>query len=97
MNTQLIFEIVKGHEQVTPNTFGTGEKARTVMQQDLYMYNGDLYPVKTVHSFDNAHEQLPVGKYYISPKSFRVNQYGSLELDRYNTVYLPLPTSHDKQ
>ncbi len=93
---QLIFEIVKGHEQTTSKTFGSGEKARNVLQQDLYMYNGDLFPVKTIHTFDNAHEALPVGKYTISPKSFRVNQYGSLELDRYNTTYLPFSENINK-
>jgi hypothetical protein len=61
-----------------------------MLQQIAYMHTGDLYPVKVIFNFNNAHECQAVGKYYLSPQSFRVNLYGSLELDRFNLKFVPV-------
>lgn len=92
MIEQLRFQIVQGHHQPVSIT----RKERTFLEQNIFMHNGAAFPVKVKLSFDNAHECLPVGYYTLAPESFRTNQYDSLELDRWNLVFVPEPQQVSK-
>lgn len=81
--------IVSGFEKV--NSVQRGDN--TYHEQQAYAHLGAAYPVpfKITHSSPNSAYQ--VGDYQIDPASFRVNQYGSLELDRYNFKLTPIVAS----
>lgn len=87
MNKQLVIEIVAGHDRPESRFIGKDENKREVYQQSAYMHNGEAFPQKLTLMFDSLSECLTVGKYSLNPKSFRANQYGSLELDRYNMIF----------
>jgi hypothetical protein len=82
----LKFEIVQGHNTPTTKKFGE----REVLLQEIYMHKGGPFPLPVTIQHNNAHECLPVGEYTLCPSSYRTNQYGSLELDRFNLKFLPL-------
>lgn len=80
----LKFQIVQDHHQ--PRGVKRGE--REFLEQDIYMHKGEAFPTKVTLSFQNAHECLGVGFYSLCPSSYRTNQYGSLELDRFNMKFI---------
>ena len=82
----LIIEVVQNHDRPEQKKT-TGEKPREYFQQVAYIHNGAAFPQKISLSFNSLTECLEVGKYTIDASSFRANQYGSLELDRYNMTF----------
>jgi hypothetical protein len=91
-NQDLKFEIIQGHNSPVSKKFGE----REVLLQEIYMHNGSAFPIKIILQHNNAHECLAVGEYTLDPSSFRPNQYGSLELDRFNLKFNPISTSKAK-
>jgi hypothetical protein len=83
INNELRFQIVQDHH--TPISVKRGE--REFLQQDIYMHKGEAFPTKVILNFQNAHECLAVGFYSLCPSSYRTNQYGTLELDRFNMKF----------
>jgi hypothetical protein len=66
-------------------------KERAAMQvQDqpaLLWLEGEQYPDKFKINVPRDGAPLQIGKYYISETSFVINQYGNLELSRYDMSY----------
>lgn len=69
----------------------TGEQ-RTIHEQQAYFHTGGAYPVPFKLSIRNASEAYPSGKYTLHPSSFRVNKFGTLELNRYEIRLSPIKT-----
>lgn len=69
----------------------TGE-VFTVYGQAGYLDKGDKYPVRFEIPLDRKNPApYPVGMYTFDASSFRLNQFGSLELDRYNVKLNRIP------
>lgn len=87
-NFNLILEVIKGHDRPNARTFNAGkENERTVYKQKAYMHTGGAFPVEVENSFDSLPECLEVGKYALSPSSFKAGKYGDIELDRFNLQF----------
>jgi len=97
----LIIEVIgtNGANVPTPRTFSAkGDRpARTVYEQKVYAHLGGAFPVEMKLSFDDHKDAYPIGKYELSKSSFKVGQYGDLQIDRYNTVLTPLADFADKK
>lgn len=97
----LIIEILgtNGANVPTPRTFAAkGDKpARTVFEQKAYVHMGGLFPVETKLTFDDHNDAYAIGKYQLAPSSFKVNQYGQLELDRFGIKLTPYADFADKK
>ena len=90
MKNDLRFQIVQDHHM--PISVKRGD--REFLQQDIYMHKGEAFPTKVILNFQNAHECLGVGFYTLCPSSYRTNQYGSLELDRFNMKFISVEQKH---
>ncbi|MBU2871529.1 G5P family DNA-binding protein [Colwellia sp. E2M01] len=84
----LIIEVIKNHDRPLSRTFNQGtDKERTVFKQKAYMYTGSPFPIEIENTFNSLAECLEVGKYIVSPSSFKAGRYGDIELDRFNLVF----------
>lgn len=97
----LIIEILgtNGANIPKPRTFpAKGDKpARTVYEQNAYVHMGGLFPVEIKLTHSDHNDAYAIGKYELSPSSFKVNQYGQLELDRFGMALLPYADFADKK
>ena len=78
--------ILKGHEQVQQKQV----KDRTFYEQLAYAHLGGAFPVEFRLTVRDAHSGYPVGDYELDPGSFRVNQFNSLEINRFELKLQPL-------
>jgi hypothetical protein len=91
---RLVVEVIKGHDRPNARTFNAGkENERTVYEQKAYMHTGGAFPVEIKNSFPSLPECLEVGRYCVSPASFKAGKYGDIELDRYNLQFEKLNTN----
>jgi hypothetical protein len=68
-----------------------GDKGpREMLEQRAYLHTDGAYPIPFKVSLRNPSEAYASGFYTISPESFKVNQYGNLELSRFDFKLLPL-------
>lgn len=83
----------------TPRTFpAKGDKpARTVYEQKAYAHTGGVFPVEFKITHDDHNNAYQVGEYELSPESYKVNQYGQLELDRFGLKLIPASNILDKK
>lgn len=63
---------------------------RTIHEQQAYFHTGGAYPTPFKLSIRNASEAYPSGKYTLHPSSFQVNQFGGLELNRFEMRLVPI-------
>ncbi|WP_421711326.1 single-stranded DNA-binding protein [Alcanivorax sp.] len=63
---------------------------RTIHEQQAYLHTGAAYPIPFKLSIRNAAEAYPSGKYTLHPSSFQVNQFGGLELNRFEMRLVPI-------
>lgn len=96
---QLIVEVVDGHHLPTPRTFKgrDGKPDRHVFEQKVFAHFGGAFPVEFKLSFDTPEEAYKVGKYVLTPDSFKVGQYGDLQIDRYNIQLSPVDMNELKK
>jgi hypothetical protein len=92
-NTNLIIEVVTGHDRPESRKFGD----REVYQQKAYMHNGGAFPQEIKLTFDSLPSCLEVGKYALLPSSFKSGKYGDLEIDRFNMQFEKLNEQQLKQ
>lgn len=71
--------IVSGFENVISSV--RGEK--TYHEQQAYADLGQAYPVPFKITLESPNQAYGIGDYELDPASFRVNQYGSLEINRF--------------
>jgi len=97
----LLIEILgtNGANEPVARTFpAKGDRPeRTIFEQKAYAHFGGLFPVEIKLSFDQLAKQYPIGKYELSKTSFKVNQYGQLQLDPYSIELTPYSDFADKK
>lgn len=83
----------------TPRKFpAKGDRPeRTVYEQKAYIYTGGVFPVEFKITHDDFNDAYAVGDYTLATSSFKVNQYGQLELDRFGMSLVPLADFADKK
>jgi hypothetical protein len=91
--SNLIVEIVNGHDRPEERTFGE----RKVYKQKAYAYTDGAYPQEITLSFDSLSACLLVGKYELLPSSFKAGKYGDLEIDRFNMAFNKLDENQLKK
>lgn len=74
-------EIIKGHEQANSRT--NNDTGKVSWSQDAYIHLGGAFPQKFTIPLESAAHAYPVGHYTLSLESFKVNQYGGLEINRW--------------
>ncbi len=96
---QLIVEVVDGHHLPIPRTFKgrNGKPDRHVFEQNVYAHFGGPFPVQFNVSFDSPEEAYKVGKYILTPQSFKVGKYFDLQIDRYNIQLSPIDMNELKK
>ena len=92
-NTNLVIEVVAGHDRPESRKFGD----REVYIQKAYMHNGGAFPQEIKLTFDNLTSCLEVGKYALLPCSFKSGKYGDLEIDRFNMQFQKLDENQLKK
>lgn len=90
MNKLGYFEIIQGHNAPRSRKIGDRDK----LEQDIYLHKGDAFPEKFINQFNEAHEVLPVGLYSLCPTSFKANQYGGLELNKWEKKFISVEQKH---
>ncbi len=87
-----VFEV-----KLTDRTFpAKGDRpARTVFKQEAFAHRGGRFPEEFQITLESAADALPVGEYTLAPQSFVINQYGDLELSRYDKKFIPLGVDMD--
>lgn len=97
----IIIEILgtNGANIPTPRTFpAKGDKpSRTVFEQKAYAHLGGVFPVEFKITHDDHNNAYDIGKYQLAGSSFKVNQYGQLELDRFGLALNPYADFADKK
>ena len=63
---------------------------RTIHEQQAYYHNGGAYPMPFKLSIRTPADAYPSGEYTLHPDSFTTNQYGNLELNRFEMRLVPL-------
>lgn len=76
-------EINSNDCQIQTRTVNGKNGSRTIHEQQAYLHTGAAYPVPFKLSLRNAADAYPSGKYTLDPSSFQVNQFGGLELNRF--------------
>lgn len=64
--------------------------ARTIRSQVAYVHLGGKFPVEMSLNLDDGQAAYPAGEYEVQPESFQVNQYGSLEIRRFDFFIAPV-------
>jgi hypothetical protein len=80
----LIIEILTGHELPESRHVGQGEKRREIHFQRAYAHFGGAFPVEFNLPLEKPTDMYRIGKYQLSPQSFKVGQYGDLEINRFD-------------
>ena len=75
------------HIKSTNTRMEETSKGTKLVKQQAAIEQGNDYPL----AFDLVVDQpYPPGRYVIDPSCFKVNQFGGLELDRYNLRLVPI-------
>ena len=90
----LKIEILKGHEY--PESRARRDNQELTWSQKGFAHLGGAFPVEIKIPLENATKAYSVGVYEVDVKSFRVGQYGNLELSRWELHLTPIP-NHLKQ
>lgn len=81
--------IVQGHHQ--PDSRNT--QKGTMWSQKAYADLGGAFPAEIKISLQSPERAYAVGEYELSPQSFKVGQYGDLEVNRFNIKLVPSTSS----
>ncbi len=93
-----IIETNGSHIPVARTFPAKGDKpARTVFEQKAFAQMGGIFPVEFKITHDDHNDAYAVGVYELSPDSYKVNQYGQLELDRFGLKLIPASNVLDKK
>ena len=67
-----------------------GQKGpRTIHEQQAYLHTGSAYPIPFKLSIRTPADAYPSGEYTLHPDSFTVNQFGGLEINRFEIRLAP--------
>jgi len=79
-------EIIEGFHLPEARTV----KDNTYYSQKAYINKGGAFPEQFLVPLAAPINAYPIGNYEIDPNSYQVNQYGSLEINRFNLKLLPI-------
>lgn len=79
-------EIVRGHETVLVRQGKNGVS----YYQRAYAHIGGAFPHEFRLPLSSPQAAYAVGKYYLSPSSYRVNQWSDLEINRFELTLVPV-------
>jgi hypothetical protein len=82
----LKISIIEGHHQPISRTTKNG----VMWNQDGYVHLGGAYPSKMKITLESPAAAYGPGEYELSPESFRVGQYGDLEVNRFGMKMVPI-------
>lgn len=89
----LKISIIEGHHQPISRNTRNG----VMWNQDAYVHLGGAYPSKMKIPLDSPSGAYPPGEYELSPDSFRVGQYGDLEVNRFGLKIVPFSLAKTAQ
>jgi len=75
----------------------TQKCVKTIKQNNFYyqicyfVSTDSKFPIEMQVSLGEAELAYPAGKYLISDSSYKINQYGNLELSKYDLKLVPMP------
>ena len=78
--------IVEGHHQPESRTTQKG----LMWSQKAYADLGGAFPAQMKITLQSPNEAYRPGDYELSPESFRIGQYGDLEVNRFNIKLVPV-------
>jgi hypothetical protein len=84
----MIIEIIKGAEKPESRKFKNSDDLS--WSQKGFAHMGGVFPVEIKIPIENASYCNPVGKYHLNPSSFKVGQYGDLEINKWNIELIPV-------
>jgi hypothetical protein len=80
-------QIIEGYQH--PESRGRKDSSEVSWSQKGFAHMGSLYPVEIKIPLKSHADAHKVGMYELGGGSFKVNQYGSLELSRWDMELLP--------
>lgn len=85
-------EIIAGFEAPQSRTVNgrDGQAPREVFSQTAFAHLGGPFPVQIRLPLESMQAYYQVGKYHLSDDSFRVGQYGDLQINPYGIKLLPI-------
>jgi hypothetical protein len=88
----IIIEIIKGSDQPISKSF-KNKPDELSWSQKAFAHLGGVFPVEIKVPIKNPTHVHPVGKYSLHPSSFKVGQYGDLEINRWEINLNPITAS----
>lgn len=85
----MIIEIIKGSDVPTSRQF-KNKPDELSWSQPAFAHLGGHFPVEIKLPLKNATFAHPVGKYNLDKDSFKVGQYGDLEINRWEINLVPI-------
>ena len=93
----LVIEILEGRNTPIARNVNTKKGPQTFFHVDAYAHLGGAFPVQFRLPAQSSTHIFSPGHYQLSPESFKVGQYGDLEIDRFNMALVPLPQGHKEK
>jgi len=87
----LVIEIMQGDERPQSKTIRAGQPdAKTFYFHQAFAHLGGRFPVEMQLPAESNTHMIAAGKYVLAPQSFKINQYGGLEISRFDMQLIPL-------
>ena len=87
----LIIEIMENRNRPIAKVIREGKPdEKTFYEHEVYLHKAGLYPIECRLPAKSATHIITPGKYVLSKNSFKVGQYGDLQIDRYAIELVPL-------
>lgn len=78
-------EIIEGYNKPVSTEINKKDGSKGIVYaQKCYLHTNSAFPVEFELPLKDLNQAYQVGFYTLSPESFRVNNYGGLELNRYD-------------
>lgn len=92
----LVVKILKDRNTPIARNVNTKNGPKTFFHINAYADLGGAFPVEFRFPVESATHVFAVGEYQLAQSSFKIGQYGDLEIDRFNMMLIPLPAQHQK-
>lgn len=93
----LIVEIFKDKNVPIARNIETKNGPKTFFHIPAAVDTGGLYPVEFRFPVASESHIMAPGKYSLAECSFKVGQFGDLEIDRFNITLIPLPAQQHQK
>lgn len=92
----LIISVLKDRNIPIARTVNTKAGEKTFYHINAYADMGGAFPVEFRFPVESATHTIAVGQYQLAQSSFKIGQYGDLEIDRFSMMLIPLPAQQHK-